>query len=411
MTPAEADARWNIRMFYLFEFFMDFGLWFGVWIKYLVVYRGFELKYILLMDMPFWLLVAALEAPFGGLADRIGRKKVMAIGALVYSGTVLGFGFSTNYWLLFLDYSAWAFAMAARSGAGQALVYDSMKAAGTQAQFSKVAGRAFAIMLTAGVVSVLLGGVVAEATSLAFVVQVSAVFPLVGVVAAMAMREPAFEPSGRHYLHDLKEGLTFTWRNPTVRWPVLLLATLLGACFAPVVLMQPFLIEQDVATSLFGVYQAPLRIVAVVAAIAAYRVSTALGTSRLLAGSTAVMIVAFSGLAMFEEIWAFSFFAIPALVQGLVRPTLDAYINHRTPSEMRATVLSVGSLLLSLQLAFFEPAIGFITDEISLQVACGFAAGTFAVVIPPIYLAWRRTDREYPLEELGTPVTISPGGG
>lgn len=408
MTPAEADARWNIRLYYVFEFFMDFGLWFGVWIKYLTVYRGFELKWVLLMDTPFWLLVATLEAPFGGLADRIGRKKVLGLGAGIYSAVVFGFGFTTNYWLLFIDYSAWAFAMAARSGAGQALIYDSMKAAGTQAQFSKVAGRGFAVMLTAGVVSVLLGGVVAEATSLAFVVRVSAIFPLVAVFAAVAMREPHFEPSGRHYLHDMKEGIAFTWRHPTVRWSVLLLAAVMGAGFTPVVLMQPFLIEQDVATGLFGVYQAPLRILAVLAAVVAYRVATLMGAGRLMAAGGAGMVIAFSGLAAFDELWAFGFFALPAMIQGFVRPTMDAYINHRTPSSMRATVLSVSSLCLSLQLAIFEPILGFLTDEVSLQAASGFAAVVFALVLPPLVVVWARADRKHPLED--DPPAAMPAG-
>ena len=107
-----AAARRNERLYYAFLFLMDLGFWFGIWIKYLTVSREFELKYILLMDLPFWLMVAALEAPFGALADRIGHSRVLAIGAAVFALTILGFGFTTNYWMLFADYMLWAVAMA-----------------------------------------------------------------------------------------------------------------------------------------------------------------------------------------------------------------------------------------------------------------------------------------------------------
>jgi MFS family permease len=87
------------------------------------------------MDLPFWLLVAILQAPTGALADHIGRKRVLALSGALFCFTVLGFGFTTSYVLLFFDYVLWAFAQSSRSGADQALVYDSLKAAGKEGDF------------------------------------------------------------------------------------------------------------------------------------------------------------------------------------------------------------------------------------------------------------------------------------
>ena len=385
-----AVARRNERLYYAFLLTMELGFWFAIWIKYLTVTRELELKYILLMDMPFWLAVAALEAPFGALADRIGHSRVLAIGAAVFALTILGFGFTTNYWMLFADYMLWAVAMACRSGADQALLYDSFKQAGQESRFSKIVGRGFAISISAGTIGVLLGGVLASYTSMAFTVQVSFIGPAVAVFIALAMIEPHVEHERPHYLENLKRGFTYAWHTPQIRYTVLLGSSIMMAAFAPVVLIQPFLIEHDVSTGLFGVYQAPLRLTAVVAALFAHRVAMQTGAPKMFVIACIGMVVAFAGLSAVDRTVVFALFAVPSLIQGFMRPTIDTYVNEHTPSETRATVLSVSSLALSVQVAFFEPIVGFITDDVSLRMAFAFVAVYFAVVLPPLFYFWRR---------------------
>jgi len=391
-----AVASRNERLYYAFVFLMEFGFWIGIWIKYLTVTRGLELKYILLMDMPFWLVMAALEAPFGALADKFGHSKVLAFGAACYALTILGFGFTTNYWMLFADYMLWAVAMACRSGADQALLYDSLKQAKLEEGFARIAGRGFAISISAATTGIIIGGILASFTSLAFTVQISFIAPVVACFVALSMVEPHVFHEKRPYLDQLRAGIQFTWATKQVRYSVLMVAVLMMAGFAPVVLVQPFLIEHNVATGLFGIYQAPLQISAVIAAIAAYRIVGRLGRPRAVAFACGGMIMAFLGLAAFDVQPAFAFFALPALCRGVIRPTMDAYIHQHTPSDMRATVLSMSSLVLSVSLAFFEPVIGFITDDVSITAAFAFVAAFFIVVMPPMFLLWRRSYLEHP---------------
>ena len=232
-----AAARRNERLYYAFVFLMEFGFWFAIWIKYLTATRGFELKYVLLMDLPFWLMVAVLEAPFGALADRIGHSRVLAIGAGVFTLTIIGFGFTTNYWMLFADYMLWAVAMACRSGADQALLYDSFKQAGQEGRFSKVVGRGFAIAIMAGMSGILIGGFIATTTSLAFTVQISFIGPLIAMFIALAMIEPHVFHERPHYIENLKRGFAYAWQTPQVRYTVSL-ARDHEAAFAPVILIQ-----------------------------------------------------------------------------------------------------------------------------------------------------------------------------
>ncbi len=383
-------SRRNVRLYYLFGFAMDFALWSGIWIKYLIEDRGFQLKYLLAMDLPFWLLVAVLQAPTGALADHIGRRRVMAIAGLLFAITVLGFGFASNYWMLFFDYVLWSFAQSMRSGADSAILYESLKEDGREAEFQRIAGRGFALQLAAGLLSILLGGFLAAEFGLSIIVQAGAVVPLLAIGAALFMREPATEHTERHYWRGITDGMTFAWQHPEVRYTLLIGSVLLAGVFAPVVLVQPFLLHHSVGTALYGVYQAPLRVISIVAAMVAVRVGMKTGVGRLLGAACIMIVLAYAGLALFDTNPAFIFFALPALMSGLTRPVIDGYLNDRIPSERRATVLSVMQLCFALQVAFFEPALGIFTDDYSLTVAFAFAMVYFVVLMPPLLLLWRR---------------------
>jgi MFS family permease len=70
-------------------------------------------------------LVYALSSPYlGGLSDKLGRKKIMISGLLIFSLVYVGFGWASeawHYWLLFLVYGLY---MGATDGVGKALAID-----------------------------------------------------------------------------------------------------------------------------------------------------------------------------------------------------------------------------------------------------------------------------------------------
>ncbi|MFN0147409.1 MAG: MFS transporter [Dehalococcoidia bacterium] len=392
MDPNTVPVRRNIWLYYAFSFLAQFLLWAAVWIKYLIDDRGLELKWILAMDFPFWILVAVLQAPTGAFADHVGRRKVLALSGLLYAITILGFGLTTNYVSLFFVYVLWAFAMSMQMGADQALIYDTLKLAGREDRFKRVAGNGFAIGMFAALLGVGFGGVVAHYTSLVFTVQISALFPLLSIAAALAFWEPPVRAKEqRHYWRDLRAALDFSWHVPQVRYTLLVGAVLMTGTFGPVVLVQPFLLDFDVSDILFGWVQTPLRLVAVGGSVVAFMVGRRLGMPRVLLAGSALIFASYVGLALVGAAWAFAFFALPALVQGIASPLLSNHLNERIPSDKRATVLSVMQLAFALQVAFFEPALGFLADGIALRWAFVFAAAYFVVLVPPLLFLWRRS--------------------
>ena len=57
---------------------------------------GFDDTYVILLYFLYNLTASILSVPFGKLSDRIGRKKVLTAGYILFSAVYLGFAFASN---------------------------------------------------------------------------------------------------------------------------------------------------------------------------------------------------------------------------------------------------------------------------------------------------------------------------
>lgn len=72
----------------------------------------------------FNLFYAALSLPAGGLSDRIGRRKVIVAGWLVYAVVYLGFGLADSAWQIWPLYAFYGLYYTTTEGVAKAMVAD-----------------------------------------------------------------------------------------------------------------------------------------------------------------------------------------------------------------------------------------------------------------------------------------------
>jgi uncharacterized sodium:solute symporter family permease YidK len=72
------------------------------------------------------------------------------------------------------------------------------------------------------------------------------------------------------------------------------------------------------------------------------------------------------------------------VVAYAVLPTLSAMLNDSIPSEQRATIISLQSLLYTLMLAGVQPALYAIGGRASMALALGLAGVLLLVLVVPI---------------------------
>ncbi|HKZ83807.1 MAG TPA: MFS transporter [Anaerolineae bacterium] len=86
--------------------------------------RGVSVAGILGMLVAFNLVYALVSTPAGSLSDRIGRRKVIVGGWLVYAAIYLGFGLAQTGWQVWMLYVVYGFYYGLAYGTSKAMVAD-----------------------------------------------------------------------------------------------------------------------------------------------------------------------------------------------------------------------------------------------------------------------------------------------
>ena len=265
----------------------------------------------------------------------------------------------------------------------------------------------------------------AAATDLSLPIVMSAGIALLAAGVALTFREPALgllgAPSAapasdatgapgleaRLSFADLmRESFRLAYRQPQVRYVLLYGAVLGVATFVPILFIQPFLVRHDVSVGNLGLFQVPMRVLAMVGAVAAYRVSAALGERQTIVLMPVVLAVGYAVLGVWDAAYAYVAFPVISLVSMMGNPVVADYLNRRIPSEQRATILSIRQLVFSLMLAPIAPLLGVMADQISLMGAFWASALLVAVPMPFIFAVWWRAEAREPSPE----VAAAPAG-
>lgn len=116
----------NIPKDYLFTFLSRFDLTHGIWMLYLAS-RGLTLFQIGIMETIYHISSFLMEIPTGAIADIYGRKVSRILGRLstIIATLIMIYGGETIHFAISFFFVALGNNL--ESGAGEALIYDSLK--------------------------------------------------------------------------------------------------------------------------------------------------------------------------------------------------------------------------------------------------------------------------------------------
>lgn len=328
------------------------------------------MKEIFILKAIYSFSIVGLEIPSGWMADVLGRKKTLIIGAVLGSAGIMMYSFSYGFWAFAIAEIILGAGNSFVSGADSALLYESLKSEGKQKDYVRHEGQ----ITSAGNFAEAIAGIAAgflAAISLRAPFYVQFIVTSLAIPAAFTLSESNIKQAAQFkslklFANQIRPIFN---NNSELRIAVMLSALTGSATLTFAWLVQPFLKAINLPVEFFGVVWTVLNLSVGVSSALAFALEGKFKRQKEILIIILILTAGylFSGFFISREgiIFLFLFY----LGRGLATPIFKNYINQHTPNQMRATILSVRNLIIRILFATTGPFWGWISDEISLNLA------------------------------------------
>ena len=343
--------------------------------------NGLSMKDIMILQAVYSIAIVVLEIPSGYLADVIGRRKTLIIGAIFGTFGFATYSFSYGFLGFLIAEIILGIGQSCISGADSAMLYDSLLERGDEKKYTRFEGRITSIGNIAEAVAGILGGVLAGITLRApYIAQSFVAF--IALPAAITLVEPARKVPliKAGFIEIVRIARFALFQDRPLRRNILFsaitgTATLTMAWFA-----QPFFKYTNIDIMWFGLLWTSLNLTVAITSYTAHYFERKLGQTRSILMISLLIPVGYLALSRFHLPSGLIILYLFYLVRGYATPVLKDYINRITASNIRATVLSVRNFIVRLLFAMTGPLLGWIKDIYSLPQALTLAGIIFLVL-------------------------------
>lgn len=376
----------NININYLFVFVKYLNVTQGIWMIYLVS-KGMSLFQVGLLEGIFHLTSFLMETPTGAVADIFGRKVSRIIGIIFSIISSIVLILSNTFWGFAFSFVVSALSYNFESGAGEALVYDSLVIAKKEDQFMKITGRIESIFQITGIIALTIGGVIGS-ISYTDVFMTSILIGLIALMISLFFKEPILNNKKKEKVSfakaikaQYKDSINIIKDSKRLAYLIIfssLLFTFIAISFfyLQVAWKASGYIEWEI-----GVFLAIAGGFGVIGALLAVRIDKRFGEKRVLKYSPIFVLISIL-LLYFIKVSMISF-CIISFVDSIIFVATRDYINKLIPSEKRATILSFESTMYSFFMICLFPIFGAVSDNIGMQITfviLGFILLVFSVI-------------------------------
>ncbi|MGD2245520.1 MAG: MFS transporter [Candidatus Aminicenantes bacterium] len=395
--------RSNLWKIYLYRFLNEFWLVLPILIPYYEANR-LNSTQIFTIQAAYALSILLLEIPSGYLADVIGRKKTLILGACFLPVGIGVYVFTHSFVTFILAEFIIAIGNSMRSGCDSALIYDTLIQLKQESKYKKFEGRSFYYTRVGTALSSILGGVTAL-ISLRVPFYINMGVCLFMIPFALLLIEPKREKiKASSPFKDILKISRISFSHKQLRLLMFLIALIMSTGIIGV--WAYFLYYESIGISIgfFGVLMAGFQLSSAVGSRQAHAIEKFLGQKQsfiilLLVAPTFVLLGIFKSIVLIPLIF------LNAFLLGFAFPLLMDHMNRLIESKVRATVLSIANMTRSLSYVILSPLFGKVVDSSSLSTAF-ILLGVFfflfgSPVIALIMTRLRQSEiqmREYPQE-------------
>lgn len=334
----------------------------GAWVAILAA-RGYNLVDIGIAETVFHITSLIFEIPSGVLADVFGRKKMLIVSSIMRMIGNIIMILSDNLFTVCLSIAFHALSYNFSSGTGDALAYDSLKAANAESRFERFESDQLVIYrLCSGISTLCAGFALFIGHRLAYGTDlITGVIQIAVLMSLSEMYAPAPEQSGSiaaRLAICLKESFTFM-KSAKRAMKLMIVNSLIGAADTLLLFfLQAKLPERGIPHRLLGAALLFMEIGGIIGSKLitklpklSYRCVFCISSVMVLAGIVAEHSPMYAVMAMGGF--------IAAVADDALQVRTNVLLQDMFPSEQRATLTSLESFTFSVIMIVLSPLAGF----------------------------------------------------
>ncbi len=371
----------NINKNYVYILLQNMDLTRGIWMIYLAS-KGMSLTQLGLLETIFHITSFTMEVPTGAIADIFGRKISRILGRILSLFSVVLLLISNSFYWFAISFVFTALSYNLESGAGEALIYDSLKEIGEENMYMRISGNKEVFFQVASVISFSVGGYLAtKSYSIAFGITI--IIGALTIIQSFTFKEPSIgiEHTERKNLFStqIKKSISVIKNKPKIGFLIIFAQVVMAFCTCIFFYLQNYLKGDGYSEATIGIIYAVSSLAAAMVAPHIYKIERRIKEQGILLVVPVVTIVCIWGIALSK--YHYVFFILLMITEGIIFVAINDYINKMIPSENRATILSFASMVFSFFMITLFPFVGIIGDEYSLSIALKCLAGLGSILV------------------------------
>jgi len=338
--------------------------------------KGFSLLHLGILEGFFHITSFLMEVPTGAVADIYGRKVSRITGRLSFLFSLAFMFFADSLSGQMAGFALCAIGYNLESGAGEALVYDSLKFLKREDEFKKIKGKEELCYQSASIIAFSTGGFLAL-RNYSWLFIATAAMSVLALVTALFMKEAPFK--SKKHNESLTSGIIKSIVGQTrdsirivkERPRITLLIIFTELCFTFSVCaffyLQNYWKLNGRTEIYIGLVFSIQALAAGLTSFAAPVVEKKMGEKKILVFMPLLLIICLwiIGLSEYRAIA----FILTGISEGIIIVAVSDYLNKLIPSQNRATILSFQSMAFSLFMIMLFPLTGYLGDLLNLQMA------------------------------------------
>ncbi len=342
--------------------------------------------------------IVIFEIPSGYLADVIGRRKTLIFGSILGTLGFLVYATTSGYYWFLIAEIILGIGQSFVSGADSAIMYDSLKSAGREREYVKFEGRNFTVGNYSEALAGIIGGALAAINMrYPFIFQTAIAF--MAVPASIMLVEPT--RIGKRKKPGFRDILSVVWfatvKNSKLRYNLLFSSILGTATLTMAWIYQLYLNDIGFSEYAIGSTHTVLNLIVGTTTLFAYKIEARLKPKMTIWLTSIIITGSYIISGFIESAWILIVLGVFYFSRGIATPVLKDYINRITSDDMRATVLSIRSLIIRGFFALIAPLIGFLSDSYTRSFSLKMIGIVFTLLVgSSIFLFLRSIEHNTP---------------